>query len=76
MSDILTVDKPCGCAEVFDADIEGWVLSHVCQVHEDMTEEHRVQLQRVLDAELDASVAEACGGRRVTPIRPRDESKR
>lgn len=62
----------CGCVEAYDPDLEGWVLAEQCPAHAEQSKAAEHAAGRLLDYEIDQSVREAAGGRRVNRIYPPD----
>src|SRR5678809_618029 len=69
------VNRACGCTERLDPDWDAWFVVTLCGEHSNLSDQADRNLPRLLGAEMDQHVAEACGGRRVERIMPKDHTK-
>lgn len=69
------VRRACGCTERLDANWDAWILVDLCPEHDGQTTKIDGGLMRLLDPEIDRTVAAASSGRRPERLRPRDETR-
>jgi hypothetical protein len=72
---VSAVVRGCGCSEAYDPELDGWVMVEQCQEHASQSKSAEYSVGRLLDHELDASVHEAAGGKRVNRIYPADHTR-